>query len=77
LRGRTASAVRLLGTAAATREDIGVPLAPVELTRYDRTVEMLRDSLGEESFETLWNEGRSARLDDVLDDLVDRAIGRT
>jgi predicted ATPase len=77
LRGRTASAVRLLGTAAATREDIGVPLAPIELTRYGRTVEMLRDSLGEESFETLWNEGRSARLDDVLDDLVERAIGRT
>jgi hypothetical protein len=55
---------------ASLRDEIGVPLAPVELSIYERTTELLRESLGQEHFERLRDDGRSMPVDAVLDEIL-------
>jgi hypothetical protein len=48
------------------REEVGVPLVPVEASAHEERRESLRHSLGIEEFERLHADGRSAPLDEVL-----------
>jgi hypothetical protein len=51
-------AVRLFGAAGALRESLQAPLPPADHTEYyDREVEHLQSSLGEDGFTTAWAEG--------------------
>jgi tetratricopeptide (TPR) repeat protein len=51
-------AARLLGAAAALRDEIGTPVPPVEQADYDQALARAREQLGLAAFETAWDEGR-------------------
>jgi DNA-binding CsgD family transcriptional regulator/tetratricopeptide (TPR) repeat protein len=52
-------AVRLWGMAEAFREGSSLPLLPGQNPAYEQTVAATRAQVGEETFATLWSEGRS------------------
>ncbi len=54
-------AARLLGAAEALREAVEMPLPPVELASYERSVAAARAQLGEQAFGQAWAEGRAMR----------------
>jgi predicted ATPase/class 3 adenylate cyclase len=64
--GSPHAAARILGASEAMREEVGVPLVPVEASAHEERRESLRHSLGIEEFERLHADGRSAPLDEVL-----------
>jgi DNA-binding CsgD family transcriptional regulator len=66
--GRQAWAARLWGAAETLREEIRMPLPPVERAYFERAVDAARDHLGEQAFTALWVEGRTMSLEHVLDD---------
>ena len=66
--GRQAWAARLWGAAETLREEIRMPLPPVECAYFERAVDVARDHLGEQAFTALWAEGRTMSLEHVLDD---------
>ena len=57
---------RLLGTAHALREATGGPVAPADLSDYERNVRGVREALGEEAFLVAWRAGRDADVVDLL-----------
>jgi predicted ATPase len=59
-------AARLLGTAHALREELGGPVPPAELARYDRDVDRVREGLGEHAFTAAWEAGRATAADEVI-----------
>ncbi len=59
-------AVLLWGAVEFLRETLGAPILPVERTRYDRAVAVVRAQLGEEAFATAWAEGRTMTLEQAL-----------
>lgn len=61
--GQTGSAARLWGAAEYLRETIGSPLPPAEVGEYEEKVSEARSSLGDETFDALWSEGRSLTLE--------------
>jgi predicted ATPase/DNA-binding CsgD family transcriptional regulator len=58
-------AARLYGACEALRESIGATL-PAHHTRYQRTVELVRERLGEVAFLDAWHAGRSLPLDQIV-----------
>jgi tetratricopeptide (TPR) repeat protein len=64
--GRPASAPRLLGAAAMLREGIGYPSFFTEAADPEGHTAVARATLGEDAFETAWNEGRSMSLAEAL-----------
>jgi tetratricopeptide (TPR) repeat protein len=52
-------AARLLGAAAALRDQIGTPVPPVERSDYGRTLAQARDQLGPAAFDAAWIEARA------------------
>jgi non-specific serine/threonine protein kinase len=59
-------ATQLLGAAAAIRESVGVPLAPVYRAAYERTVTAARDQLGAAAYAAAWVAGRMLTLEQAL-----------
>ena len=55
--GQPDRAARLLGAAAALRDQIGTPVPPVERAEYDRAVALARVQLDPASFSVAWDEG--------------------
>jgi DNA-binding CsgD family transcriptional regulator/tetratricopeptide (TPR) repeat protein len=64
--GKHAWAAHLWGSAEALREDVGVPLPPVERVPYQRAVVATRTQLGEQAFASAWAEGRTLSPEQVL-----------
>jgi predicted ATPase/DNA-binding CsgD family transcriptional regulator/DNA-binding XRE family transcriptional regulator/Tfp pilus assembly protein PilF len=64
--GRPASAVRLVGAAAALREAIGAPLSPSERATRERWLASARDVLGEQASALAWAEGRAISLEQAM-----------
>jgi len=64
--GVFADAARLWGSAEALREAIGTPLPLVYDADYAEAVTQVRNRLGEESFASLWAEGRRLSLQQVF-----------
>ncbi|MFL5701739.1 MAG: response regulator transcription factor, partial [Ktedonobacteraceae bacterium] len=52
-------AMQLWGAAEAIRDAIGVPIPPVELADYERSLSAARVHLGERAFAAAWSQGRS------------------
>jgi predicted ATPase/DNA-binding CsgD family transcriptional regulator len=52
-------AMQLWGAAEAVRDAIGVPIPPVELADYERSLSAARVHLGERAFAAAWSQGRS------------------
>lgn len=63
-------AARLLGAAAALRETIGAPLAPVDRPDWEQCVAAVRAALGRAVFHQAQEEGRLTPLDRLLVDLL-------
>jgi len=60
-------AARLLGAAASLREKINIPMSSPERVEYDRELAGLRAGLDEQTFATLWAEGRALTMDAAIE----------
>ncbi len=59
-------AAQLWGAADALRDAVGVPIPPVELADYERSVSAARVHLGERAFAAAWAQGRSMTPEQAL-----------
>ncbi len=59
-------AAQLWGAADALRDAIGVPIPPVELADYERSLSAARVHLGERAFAAAWAQGRSMTPEQAL-----------
>jgi predicted ATPase/class 3 adenylate cyclase len=66
-------AARLWGAAEALREAIDVPRLLVDRVSYEQAVTAARAQLGEEAFAAAWQEGRTAKLEQVIDEATHRS----
>jgi tetratricopeptide (TPR) repeat protein len=66
VRGQPGQAARLLGTSAALRDEMGVPLTLVERTDHDYAVNSARKELGVETFEEAWADGYEMPLEAAI-----------
>ena len=69
-RGEPQRAARMLGTAAAAAEAIGMSLEPVEQEVHDRTAATLLAQLGEERFAAFHEQGRMTPPEAIARDLA-------
>jgi predicted ATPase/DNA-binding CsgD family transcriptional regulator/DNA-binding XRE family transcriptional regulator len=67
VQGAPRHALRLAGAAAALRDSIRAPLAPVERSRLERRLASARRTLGERAAQAAWAEGRALPLQQVVD----------
>jgi predicted ATPase/DNA-binding XRE family transcriptional regulator len=65
-RGEPKQAARLLGTSAALRDEMGVPLTLVERTDHDYAVNRACTDLGVKAFEVAWAEGYAMSLEEAV-----------
>ena len=65
-------AAQLWGAAEVLREAIDVPRLPVDRGGYEQAVGAARAQLGEEAFAAAWQEGRRAKLEQVIDEAPPR-----
>jgi predicted ATPase/DNA-binding XRE family transcriptional regulator len=70
VRGRPEQAARLLGTSAALRDEMGVPLTLVERTDHDYAVTSARTELGVKAFEEAWAGGYATSLGVAIASIV-------
>jgi hypothetical protein len=63
-------AARLLGAAAALRENRSIPLPPVERADLDRVMAGVRASLGEAAFAAAWAQGQAMPLEQIIDEAL-------
>lgn len=61
---------RLLGAAEALRDSIGTPVSLSDRPAYDRSLELIRHRLREETFSTAWAQGRHAPLESAITDAL-------
>jgi predicted ATPase/transcriptional regulator with XRE-family HTH domain/Tfp pilus assembly protein PilF len=66
VQGRPERAAQLVGSAAALRETLGVPLAPEYRLGHDQAVKAMRTALGEEVFAATLAAGRALPLDEAV-----------
>jgi non-specific serine/threonine protein kinase len=57
--GRARQAVTLFGTAAALRDETGIPQSHTDRAYYEPFLSALREDLGTDTFMAAWSEGRS------------------
>ena len=60
-------ALQLAGAAAALRDSLRAPLAPVERSRLERRLAPARRALGERAAQAVWAEGRALPLQQAVD----------
>jgi hypothetical protein len=65
--GRTEEAARLLGGADGLRDEVAVPIWGPRLTRFEALVSSARATLGDETFDARWREGRALGFDAALE----------
>src|SRR5207249_4961166 len=63
---KLAWAAQLWGAAEAIREAVGIPIQPVDLADYDRSLSAARIHLGERAFAAAWAQGRSMTPEQAL-----------
>jgi tetratricopeptide (TPR) repeat protein len=68
--GQAGWAAQLLGTAAALRESIGVPVAPAEQLGYERIIAGVRSAIGEASFTAAIKAGRAFNWEQAADQVL-------
>ena len=66
VRDRPEMAARLLGTSAALRDEMGIPLTLVERTDHDDAVNRACTELGANAFEEAWAEGYTMSLEEAI-----------
>jgi hypothetical protein len=68
--GAPAQAVRLLAAAAALREQVGIPLWPVERPEIERCLAESRAALDDAAFDAAWQAGRALTWEQAADDAL-------
>ncbi len=76
IQGLASRAARLFGAAEALREQIGIPLQPIERDDYERAVGAARTQLDEAAFSAAWAEGRALALEQAIEYALLRAETR-
>lgn len=66
VRGNPRLATRLMGSIEATLEINGHHIQPTDQEDYDRSINDARTRLDEETFKTIWAEGRTMSLDETV-----------
>jgi predicted ATPase/DNA-binding XRE family transcriptional regulator len=66
VQGRPEQAARLLGTSAALRDEMGVPLTLVERTDHDYAISGARTELGAAAFEEAWAMGYATPFEETI-----------
>jgi predicted ATPase/DNA-binding XRE family transcriptional regulator len=69
--GRPEWAARLLGTSAALRDEMGVPLTLIARTDHDYALNAARTQLGEDAFAAAWARGQATPLQEALSAVAD------
>ena len=64
--GREPLAVQLFAAAQAFLDQVGAPLAPADRVDSERDLTALRASLGDEAFQTAWEQGKIFVVDDAI-----------
>jgi tetratricopeptide (TPR) repeat protein len=72
--GRPERAARLLGTAAALRDEMGAPLSPTTRADHDHAADAARATLGGDAFEAAWAAGRALPLDESVVEALEDAV---
>jgi tetratricopeptide (TPR) repeat protein len=70
MRGRAEMAARLLGTSAALRDEMGVPLTLVAKSDHEHALKTARAALGEGAFEEAWARGYETPLEDAISSTI-------
>jgi tetratricopeptide (TPR) repeat protein len=65
-------AAQLWGAAEALREAIDVPRLPVDNADYEQAIGDVRAQLGDETFDDAWQEGWMTKLEQVIDEAIQR-----
>jgi predicted ATPase len=65
-------AAQMWGATEALREAIEVPRLPVDRVGYEQAVAAARGRLGDDTFAAAWQEGRTMKLEQVIDDALKR-----
>jgi predicted ATPase len=73
--GDVERSAQLLGTAAALRETIGTPLAPIEQHDYDLQLAQIRARLSPEAFTAAWTAGRATTMEQAVTAIVSTDTG--
>jgi predicted ATPase/DNA-binding CsgD family transcriptional regulator len=60
-------AARIFGHAESVRAPIGSVIDPADQPEYTRIISGLRSALGTQAFAALWAEGKTMRIDEVID----------
>lgn len=63
-------AARLWGKAEAMREELGALMYPVDRPEYERAVADARTYSGKEAFVAAWAEGKTAPLEQIIDEIL-------
>ena len=75
--GSSLRAARIWGAAERLGEEIGSPLAPNELPRYNRRVAAARAALGDDAaFDRAWQEGRALMLEQAIELALEETVER-
>jgi predicted ATPase/DNA-binding SARP family transcriptional activator/Tfp pilus assembly protein PilF len=64
--GQVERAVRFFAAAQALRETLSSSRPPLEQEKLDRALEALLATLGEEAFESVWEQGRAMTLEEAI-----------
>lgn len=59
-------AARLIGAAEILRENINIPMMPMERAEYDREVSDLRSNMDQVAFAKAWAEGRTLAMEQAI-----------
>jgi predicted ATPase/transcriptional regulator with XRE-family HTH domain/Tfp pilus assembly protein PilF len=70
-------AAQRLGSAAALRESMGVPIEPRDKAFYDTVTDQLHRQLGPDHFRTCWVAGREQPLDKVIDEALTEEVPKS
>jgi len=71
LRGGPERTARLFGAGEALSENLGVQLQPSEVSEYDRSAALVREQLGEATFQALRAEGRAMKMEQAIEYALD------
>ena len=66
LQGQLALAARLWGVVEGLRKALDATVPPVMLRTYEQLRQQVQSQLGEEAFNTLWDQGRTMTHEQVL-----------
>jgi hypothetical protein len=68
--GQVVQAVRLWSAAEMVYQSLGAPIPPSYRSHYEQALARARSSLGEETFQQAWAEGRAMNFDQAIDSLL-------